>query len=64
MVAVAASEVRIAELAIAIAWLIATGPRTRGAIERLVGANAALGTLAGKLDERGLRAELDRLATA
>ncbi len=63
-VAVAATEPRVAELALAIAWLTAAGPRTRGAIERLVLGNAALGGLSGRLDEAALRADLDRLATA
>jgi len=63
-VAVAAQEPRVAELALAIAWLTAAGPRTRGAIERLVQGTASLGGLAGRLDEAALRADLDRLATA
>jgi Ca-activated chloride channel homolog len=63
-VAVAAGTPRLAELALAIAWLTAAGPRTRGAIERLVHGNAALGGLSGRLDEAALRADLDRLATA
>jgi Ca-activated chloride channel homolog len=63
-VAVAAAEPRLAELALAIAWLTAAGPRTRGAIERLVLGNAALVGLSGRLDEAALSADLDRLATA
>ncbi len=63
-VLVAATEPKLAELALAISWLIAAGPRTRGAVERLVGANAALGALVGRFDEAGLGADLDRLATA
>ena len=63
-VAVAADAPRVAELALAIAWLTAAGPRTRGAIERLVQGTASLGGLSGRLDEAALRADLDRLATA
>jgi Ca-activated chloride channel family protein len=61
---VAAKEPRLAELAIAVAWLIASGPRTRASIAGLVDTTPALAPLRGRLDDTSLRADLDRLATA
>ncbi|HEU4536544.1 MAG TPA: hypothetical protein VFS00_20610, partial [Polyangiaceae bacterium] len=54
-----------AELALAAAWLVASGPRTRGRIERLAGSHEALTTLRARLgDEAALRAHAERAASA
>jgi Ca-activated chloride channel family protein len=52
----------VCALALAVAWLISSGPRSRGTIANLVDTNAAFASLKGRLDETSLRADLDRLA--
>lgn len=54
-----------AELALSVAWLVASGPRTRDRIERLAGSHAALAPLRTRLgDETALRAHAERAASA
>ena len=61
-VTVAASEPGAAELGLGVAWLIASGRRTRTEIESAVGQTAPLAALKARLgDERALRAHLGSL---
>jgi Ca-activated chloride channel family protein len=55
---------RTAELALAVSWLVASGPRTRKLIEQIVATEAAFASLRGRLHDGTLRGDLDRLATA
>jgi hypothetical protein len=51
-----------AELALAVVWLVASGPRTRRLVEDLVAREPAFAALRGRLDEKTLQADLARLA--
>jgi Ca-activated chloride channel family protein len=54
---------RVVELALALAWLLSSGRRTRRAIESAVRADGAMGALASTLgDEPAVRARVDALA--
>ncbi len=56
---------RLAELVFAVAWLAASGPRTRARIDRALCARAELESLRARLqDQTALRAHVDSLAEA
>jgi len=60
---VSSVDPRTAELALAVAWLVASGPRTRKLIEHLVSTEPELSPLRGRLEEATLRADIGRLAS-
>jgi Ca-activated chloride channel family protein len=58
-------EPRLLELALGIAWLLASGRRTRERIENRTNGSADLSALASALgDEPAVRAHVDRLSPA
>jgi Ca-activated chloride channel family protein len=61
----AVHEAQVAELALGVAWLAATGQRTRCEIEALVAQHALLAELTPHLgNERAVRAHIDQLAVS
>jgi len=60
---IATSEARVAEFALGVAWLVATGRRTRKEIELVIARHAAFGTLRPHVgDEQAVRTYIEQLA--